>query len=48
MYLGSAKWVCNFCKWQDDIHGVRNHIPHCDKNPDRVLENSETGEDSKN
>jgi predicted transcriptional regulator len=35
---GSDRWVCDFCGWQDDIHGLRNHLPHCDKNPDKRQE----------
>jgi Mn-dependent DtxR family transcriptional regulator len=31
--LYGDRWACDLCGWKDDIHGVRNHIPHCDKNP---------------
>jgi hypothetical protein len=35
---GSDRWVCDLCGLQNDIHGVRNHFPYCDNNPDKQQE----------
>jgi hypothetical protein len=33
--LYADRWVCDLCGWQDDIHGVRNHLPYCKKKPNQ-------------
>jgi predicted transcriptional regulator len=51
LYPRSDKWVCDLCGRQDDIHGIRNHLPYCDKKKsasDQRRSKSKAAEDEKN